>query len=112
MGSHKANHGQNYRRMCSEDGIEGTCFLNYLCCEFLFCPFGACQVLRVRQKIREELKLPQKSFGADCLKAFFCLGCMVLENRQTIKANKIDLSSKGKFNVAATLVGAIVNQPK
>merc|ERR1712066_16850 len=114
MGSHKANHGQNYRRMCSEDGIEGpcsdcaaaccfclcpecltcahantakqvgmgSCFLNYLCCEFLFCPFGACQVLRVRQKIREELKLPQKSFGADCLKAFFCLECMVLENRQ------------------------------
>ena len=31
---------------------------------------------------------------------------------KTIKANKIDLSSKGKFNVADTLVGAIVNQPK
>merc|ERR1712054_133304 len=143
MGSHKANHGQNYRRMCSEDGIEGpcsycaaaccfclcpeclpcahantakqvgmgNCFLNYLCCEC--CPFfWGCQVLRVRQKIREELKLPQQSCFADCLKAWFCLGCMILENRQTIKANKIDLSSKGKFNVADTLVGAIVNQPK
>merc|ERR1711973_935135 len=98
MGSHKANHGQNYRRMCSENGIEGCCFLNYLCCEFCL-PFTACQVVRVRQKIREELKLPQKSFCADCLKATFCLECMVLENRQTIKANKIDLSSKGKFDV-------------
>merc|ERR1711972_894937 len=108
MGSHKANHGQNYRRMCSEDGIEGpcsdcaaaccfclcpeclpcahantakqvgmgNCFLNYLCCEC--CPFfWGCQVLRVRQKIREELKLPQQSCFADCLKAWFCLGCII-----------------------------------
>merc|ERR1712098_817538 len=144
MGSHKANHGQNYQRMCgTENGIEGccsdfpvaccfaccpeclscahgktaaqvgmgSCFLN--CCFYeIFMPIGFCQVLRVRQKIREELKLPAKSFAQDCLYAFFCSCCMIVENRQTIKVNKIDLSSTGKFNLADTLFGAITHQPK
>merc|ERR1711937_628243 len=89
----------------------GSCFLN--CLLISFCSFfGTCQVVRVRQKLREELKLPHNGFCLDCLWAYFCGCCMVLEHRATIKANKIDLSSTGKFDLADNLCGAITYQPK